>query len=105
MAEETAWARIACELIYKWRATLKGNYPPKPGLGPLALLSLDSPSLTPPCYNVQVFNTKDSEIKVFILSTCVGGLGLDLQTADTVIIFNSDWNPHTDLQAQDHSTL
>src|ERR1700690_3608908 len=35
---------------------------------------------------VQLFNTKDSEYKVFILSTRAGGLGLNLQTADTVIM-------------------
>ncbi|CAB4058742.1 Probable global transcription activator SNF2L2,Chromatin structure-remodeling complex subunit snf21,Nuclear protein STH1/NPS1,Transcription activator BRG1,ATP-dependent helicase brm,Transcription regulatory protein SNF2 [Lepeophtheirus salmonis] len=32
-----------------------------------------------------------------------GGLGLNLQTADTVVIFDSDWNPHQDLQAQDRA--
>lgn len=53
--------------------------------------------------HVQLFNAKDSEIKVFILSTRAGGLGLNLQTADTVIIFDSDWNPHADLQAQDRA--
>lgn len=52
---------------------------------------------------VQLFNAKDSEFKVFILSTRAGGLGLNLQTADTVIIFDSDWNPHADLQAQDRA--
>ncbi|KAF4623491.1 hypothetical protein D9613_001581 [Agrocybe pediades] len=52
---------------------------------------------------VQMFNAKDSEYKVFILSTRAGGLGLNLQTADTVIIFDSDWNPHADLQAQDRA--
>ena len=35
---------------------------------------------------VQMFNVKDSEYKVFILSTRAGGLGLNLQTADTVIM-------------------
>ncbi|TCD61184.1 hypothetical protein EIP91_008809 [Steccherinum ochraceum] len=53
--------------------------------------------------HVAQFNAKDSEIKVFILSTRAGGLGLNLQTADTVIIFDSDWNPHADLQAQDRA--
>ncbi|KAJ7657873.1 SNF2-family ATP dependent chromatin remodeling factor snf21 [Mycena polygramma] len=52
---------------------------------------------------VQMFNAKDSEYNVFILSTKAGGLGLNLQTADTVIIFDSDWNPHVDLQAQDRA--
>lgn len=36
--------------------------------------------------HVQQFNAKDSDIKVFILSTRAGGLGLNLQTADTVIM-------------------
>ncbi|KIJ59828.1 hypothetical protein HYDPIDRAFT_99946 [Hydnomerulius pinastri MD-312] len=53
--------------------------------------------------HVQMFNAKDSEYKVFILSTRAGGLGLNLQTADTVVIFDSDWNPHADLQAQDRA--
>eukprot|EP00047_Mylnosiga_fluctuans_P024192 m.154754 g.154754 ORF g.154754 m.154754 type:complete len:1307 (+) comp9794_c1_seq4:88-4008(+) len=47
------------------------------------------------------FNRPDSPYSVFILSTRAGGLGLNLQTADTVIIYDSDWNPHQDLQAQD----
>ncbi|GAU95990.1 hypothetical protein RvY_07501 [Ramazzottius varieornatus] len=49
------------------------------------------------------FNAKDSEIFIFMLSTRAGGLGLNLQTADTVIIFDSDWNPHQDMQAQDRA--
>lgn len=40
------------------------------------------------------FNDPNSEFFIFILSTRAGGLGLNLQTADTVIIFDSDWNPH-----------
>jgi len=49
------------------------------------------------------FNAVNSDYDVFVLSTRAGGLGLNLQTADTVIIFDSDWNPHQDMQAQDRA--
>ncbi|KAM3417658.1 Transcription regulatory protein SNF2 [Cercospora zeina] len=52
---------------------------------------------------LRLFNAPDSEYFCFLLSTRAGGLGLNLQTADTVIIYDSDWNPHQDLQAQDRA--
>ncbi|CAM9912851.1 unnamed protein product [Ectocarpus fasciculatus] len=49
------------------------------------------------------FNAPDSPYFVFVLSTRAGGLGLNLATADTVILFDSDWNPMMDMQAQDRA--
>lgn len=46
------------------------------------------------------FNAEGSQDFCFLLSTRAGGLGVNLATADTVIIFDSDWNPQNDLQAQ-----
>ncbi|XP_033095411.1 lymphoid-specific helicase-like [Anneissia japonica] len=45
--------------------------------------------------------SNDPEFFIFLLSTRAGGLGINLTSADTVIIYDSDWNPQSDLQAQD----
>lgn len=48
---------------------------------------------------INQFNKKDSPVFVFCLSTRAGGEGVNLFTADTVVLFDSDWNPQVDIQA------
>ena len=51
---------------------------------------------------IQSFN-QDESTQIFLLSTRAGGQGINLASADTVILFDSDWNPQQDLQAQDRA--
>uniref|UniRef100_A0A8C0Z4V1 Helicase, lymphoid specific n=1 Tax=Canis lupus familiaris TaxID=9615 RepID=A0A8C0Z4V1_CANLF len=51
-------------------------------------------------FKMHSFNT-DPDVFIFLVSTRAGGLGINLTAADTVIIYDSDWNPQSDLQAQD----
>ena len=49
------------------------------------------------------YNEPGSSKFVFMLSTRAGGLGINLATADVVVLFDSDWNPQMDLQAMDRA--
>jgi ATP-dependent DNA helicase len=51
---------------------------------------------------IKAFNS-DPEYRIFLLSTRAGGQGINLTAADTVILYDSDWNPQQDLQAQDRA--
>lgn len=51
---------------------------------------------------VDEFN-KDQDLHVFLLTTKVGGLGVNLTGADRVIIYDPDWNPSTDVQARERA--
>jgi chromodomain-helicase-DNA-binding protein 7 len=51
------------------------------------------------------FSKPDSDRFVFLLCTKAGGLGINLTAADTVIIYDSDWNPQNDLQVKSKRQL
>ena len=52
-----------------------------------------------PQVHIHEFNKDNSPYFAMIMSTRAGGMGINLQTADTVILLDSDWNPQSDLQA------
>ncbi|KAJ9156566.1 Chromatin remodelling complex ATPase chain ISW1 [Pleurostoma richardsiae] len=52
---------------------------------------------------IDEYNKKDSDKFVFLLTTRAGGLGINLTSADIVILYDSDWNPQADLQAMDRA--
>ena len=52
---------------------------------------------------IDEYNKPGSEKFVFLLTTRAGGLGINLTSADIVILFDSDWNPQADLQAMDRA--
>ncbi|XP_060040755.1 probable global transcription activator SNF2L1 [Erinaceus europaeus] len=52
---------------------------------------------------IEAFNASNSSKFIFMLSTRAGGLGINLASADVVILYDSDWNPQVDLQAMDRA--
>ncbi|KAI6189842.1 Transcription activator [Aphelenchoides bicaudatus] len=52
---------------------------------------------------IDEYNAPDSEKFIFMLTTRAGGLGINLTSADVVILYDSDWNPQMDLQAMDRA--
>ncbi|CAK7918968.1 ISWI chromatin-remodeling complex ATPase Isw2p [[Candida] anglica] len=52
---------------------------------------------------IDQYNAPDSEKFIFLLTTRAGGLGINLTSADIVILYDSDWNPQADLQAMDRA--
>ncbi|KAI5861191.1 SWI/SNF family of DNA-dependent ATPase [Durotheca rogersii] len=52
---------------------------------------------------IDEYNKPDSEKFIFLLTTRAGGLGINLTSADIVILYDSDWNPQADLQAMDRA--
>lgn len=52
---------------------------------------------------IDEYNKPDSSKFIFLLTTRAGGLGINLTTADVVVLFDSDWNPQADLQAMDRA--
>lgn len=52
---------------------------------------------------IEEFTKPNSEKFVFLISTRAGGLGLNLMTANIVVLYDSDWNPQIDLQAMDRA--
>ncbi|KAF9940295.1 hypothetical protein BGZ75_000577 [Mortierella antarctica] len=52
---------------------------------------------------IDEYNKPDSSKFIFLLTTRAGGLGINLVTADIVVLYDSDWNPQVDLQAQDRA--
>jgi len=65
-----------------------------------AYLRLDGSTRTEKRYEMMERFNEDRRIFCFILSTRSGGLGINLTGADTVIFYDSDWNPAMDAQAQ-----
>ena len=54
-------------------------------------------------YEIACFQNPKSDLLAYLISTRAGGLGINLTAADTVVLYDSDWNPAIDSQAQDRA--
>lgn len=52
---------------------------------------------------IDEFNSPESDTFIFMITTRTGGIGINLQSADTVIFYDLDWNPQQDFQAEDRA--
>ncbi|KAL4965278.1 DNA-dependent ATPase RAD26 [Aspergillus stella-maris] len=85
--------RIMLDILEKFVRSLSGfNYRRMDGTTPIRYRQT----------MVDEFN-KDPDLHVFLLTTKVGGLGVNLTGADRVIIYDPDWNPSTDVQARERA--
>lgn len=88
-----AQQRIMLDILEKFIGTMPGmKYKRMDGTTPIAVRQV----------MVDDFNT-NPDVHVFLLTTKVGGLGVNLTGADRVIIYDPDWNPATDLQARERA--
>lgn len=88
-----AQQRIMLDILEKFVGSMPGmKYRRMDGTTPIAVRQT----------MVDDFNT-NPELHVFLLTTKVGGLGVNLTGADRVIIYDPDWNPATDLQARERA--
>jgi Helicase conserved C-terminal domain len=55
--------------------------------------------------DIRRYNAPNSQLFIFLISTRAGGLGINLATADTVILYDSDWNPQVRSDAYVHTVI
>jgi ATP-dependent helicase STH1/SNF2 len=95
------WTRIFHYLTRTFPPGFACFYPPHARRSGYSHLRLDgSTAHAEREAQMKAFNAPGSPYFLFLLSTRAGGLGINLQTADTVIIFDSDWNPTADAQVR-----